>query len=595
MEERFPESSVLYFYQMQKEDVEEALEETNCSDDDDDFVIVQGDVETTIKDKRVGWPKPQATEEEKAVEHANFLKAFLSSTSDAFKYAIISKETEKTLKEISDLCRAFFSDLDVSYFDMIVGMMLLNVYHHTSHIKTEITVKKDIIADGLYYMRFANAVYGWKLIYGYNFKERTTGLYRGFANGDKIQPQVLAEHTGVKIEDLILTKWKSTAFDPGHYMTYDHSRGSIVISLRGTFHIKDCLTDLVASNEPFMEGFAHCGILRTASNKFEVFYPYLLDALKTNPDYDVQVVGHSLGAGTATLLTLMIKEKLPDLKIHCHAFAPPCVVSLDIATRCKYFVTSYVVGDDLIPRLSYGSVEDLKRKMVKILDQESSFINRMGKVIITGGGVFGDSAMKKIEKILQIEDSVKMESLGDTQGSPSNKLWIAGKVYHIYKNEDATYEIEESAPSLFSELKISSRMFLDHMPDHYENVLADLLKKTWKAQADLSLHQILEEELAQEQKENKAQRTKKGKEEIEDFPTSQIKKKTNNHTNDVNICNDNSNNINNNNVDSCTNKNLLINESQSKELNTEPQTMELRKGTVSPLGNFHVEDLGWLG
>jgi len=100
------------------------------------------------------------------------------------------------------------------------------------------------MADAYYYMKFAAAgngspsrsttqlntisciVYGWKLIYGYTFKKKTAGLYKGFVEGDKINPKVLAEHTGIKIEDIIVAKWKSSDYDPGHYMVYDHSRYS---------------------------------------------------------------------------------------------------------------------------------------------------------------------------------------------------------------------------------------------------------------------------------------------------------------------------------------------------------------------------------
>ncbi len=43
----------------------------------------------------------------------------------------------------------------------------------------------------------------------------------------------------------------------GHYVVLDHASKSIVVAFRGTFHIKDALTDLVATYEPFLDGFAH--------------------------------------------------------------------------------------------------------------------------------------------------------------------------------------------------------------------------------------------------------------------------------------------------------------------------------------------------
>ena len=37
--------------------------------------------------------------------------------------------------------------------------------------------------------------------------------------------------------------------------------------------------------------------------------------------YDVVVVGHSLGAGTAALLAILLHQEYPNL--HCYAYSPP--------------------------------------------------------------------------------------------------------------------------------------------------------------------------------------------------------------------------------------------------------------------------------
>jgi hypothetical protein len=44
----------------------------------------------------------------------------------------------------------------------------------------------------------------------------------------------------------------SIRFDPGHYICLCHERKAIIVAFRGTFHVRDALTDLVASNTPFM-------------------------------------------------------------------------------------------------------------------------------------------------------------------------------------------------------------------------------------------------------------------------------------------------------------------------------------------------------
>src|SRR5262245_3893667 len=122
----------------------------------------------------------------------------------------------------------FFRDVNVGYADMIVGLIMLNGLFLFLYIKKFITHStlifqlimrltiftqkyqpkgsvllsqiilyvltlspKKPIADAYYWMKFAAAVYGWKLIYGYSFSESTTGLYKGFTGGDECNLKVV--------------------------------------------------------------------------------------------------------------------------------------------------------------------------------------------------------------------------------------------------------------------------------------------------------------------------------------------------------------------------------------------------------------------
>src|SRR5687767_14546695 len=62
--------------------------------------------------------------------------------------------------------------------------------------------------------------------------------------------------------------------------------------------------------------------------------------------------------------------------MHCYAFAPPCVMSLDLAVRCRAFITSIVLGDDLVPRLCFGSMEDFKKVVKNLLSQKDGKLQR---------------------------------------------------------------------------------------------------------------------------------------------------------------------------------------------------------------------------
>jgi len=77
------------------------------------------------------------------------------------------------------------------------------------------------------------------------------------------------------------------------------------------------------------------------------------------------VTGHSLGAGTAVLLALKLKEEYPTVR--CIAYSPPGgLISTPLVNYTKSFVMSVIVGDDIVPRLSLRSVHSLKAQILKV-------------------------------------------------------------------------------------------------------------------------------------------------------------------------------------------------------------------------------------
>ena len=276
--------------------------------------------------------------------------------------------------------------------------------------------------------------------------------------------QALCEHTGVAQEDIVLAKWTSSDYNPAHYMCIDHSTQSIIIAIRGSFHIKDALIDLIACATPFQGGFAHLGMLECAKRKLSLIQDKLLDiiTMKEYENYKLVVIGHSLGAGTASLLTLLLRELLPQrIQIHCHAFAPPCVLSPNLALLHTDLITSYILGSDCVPRLSYASVQQLKELTTKLMDQAPKGY----KVLL--------KAKRGEIDIDQIKQSIAYNI--------DNTLLPPGKCYHIAKETlDATnssfldqttvkkcFRIEQSSPTFFTEVIVCASMFSDHVPWNY--------------------------------------------------------------------------------------------------------------------------------
>jgi hypothetical protein len=82
--------------------------------------------------------------------------------------------------------------------------------------------------------------------------------------------------------------------------------------------------------------------------------------------YQLILTGHSLGAGTATLLALLLRPQFPNL--HCYAYSPPGgLLSLDAAQQTRDYVTSVVLGDDIVPRLGIRTMEQLRDHALELL------------------------------------------------------------------------------------------------------------------------------------------------------------------------------------------------------------------------------------
>ena len=85
-------------------------------------------------------------------------------------------------------------------------------------------------------------------------------------------------------------------------------------------------------------------------------------------DYALRVQGHSLGAGTAAPVALMLRNQYPDLQCICYA-PPGGLFSKGLATRCNKFVTTYVLSTDLVPRISARTVRQLRDKLLQTISR----------------------------------------------------------------------------------------------------------------------------------------------------------------------------------------------------------------------------------
>lgn len=184
------------------------------------------------------------------------------------------------------------------------------------------------------------------------------------------------EETGYDDEHVLLQEPKAGILKPAFTILVDHEMRCFLLLIRGTHSIKDTLTAATGAVVPFHHsvvheggvsklvlGYAHCGMVAAARWIAKLATPCLIEGLGKYPGYNVKIVGHSLGGGTAALLTYVLREQKELSTASCVAFAPGACMTWELAESGIDFITSVVNGADLVPTFSAASVDDLRAEV----------------------------------------------------------------------------------------------------------------------------------------------------------------------------------------------------------------------------------------
>ncbi|KAG6428348.1 hypothetical protein SASPL_112599 [Salvia splendens] len=188
---------------------------------------------------------------------------------------------------------------------------------------------------------------------------------------------VFLETAGFTEANVLLQKPKAGILKPAFTILRDENSKCFLLLIRGTHSIKDTLTAATGAVVPFHHsvlddggvsnlvlGYAHCGMVAAARWIAKLSTPTLLKAVEQYPDYEVKIVGHSLGGGTAALLTYILREQQE------FSAATSACMTWELAESGKHFITTIVNGSDLVPTFSAASVDDLRSEVTA-----SSWIN----------------------------------------------------------------------------------------------------------------------------------------------------------------------------------------------------------------------------
>uniref|UniRef100_A0A8C7LI22 Diacylglycerol lipase-beta n=1 Tax=Oncorhynchus kisutch TaxID=8019 RepID=A0A8C7LI22_ONCKI len=422
---------------------------------------------------------------------------------------------------IAQLVSGFFSDTDLVPSDIAVGLALLHqeqdkkeqcrdpdeVLSHSPSSPIDLEAELEKAA---HCMQFAIAAYGWPM---YVYSNPLTGACK--LSGDCCKTQSaeydivggdnmgchfssILHSTGLQYRDFIYVSFHNQIYEIPFFVALDHKREAVLVAIRGTLSLRDLLTDLSADCENLpVEGvsgtcYAHKGMSQAAGYIYKKLLNdgILNQAFTIAPEYKLVITGHSLGGGTASLLAILLRSSFPTLQ--CYAFSPPGgLMSKALAEYSKDFVVSVVLGKDLVPRLSYPNMEDLKRRILKMV----SNCNKPKYRILLQGcwyELFGgdpddfptemDRREEELsqpllgEETLLIRGSSSYQSLA-SEDSPVHcahlPLYLPGRILHITEDgpsrrscfSQVRYQAEWSSETAFRSVLISPRMIADHMPD----------------------------------------------------------------------------------------------------------------------------------
>ncbi|KAI2507140.1 lipase [Fragilaria crotonensis] len=305
-----------------------------------------------------------------------------------------------------------------------------------------------------------------------------------------------------------------------HYVAISKERKTALIGVKGTSNLGDMLTDccgLAVSYEltgPYVRGGnttirCHEGVVISAQRLFAKL-ELLVEELLFPSGYTILVTGHSLGAGVAALVGILLRSRFPTLLddergtvLRVVAFASPPVLDCDSALSCEPFVTTIVNNADIIPRASLSNLVVLM-EFLKVLDDKLENAGLKPKDLVGVSQFILNLTKTNSEMVMSLDEIMQglNQAFDKVDLRDPDHLYVPGKVIHMYdmwskenygKVEDSSVADETEPNSIkavrtaeraqwtdgtsraLRTIELDSRFLSDHLSPSYRSSIRCLL------------------------------------------------------------------------------------------------------------------------
>ncbi|XP_021844403.1 uncharacterized protein [Spinacia oleracea] len=398
---------------------------------------------------------------------------------------------------------------DWSLADLTIGLylMYLRQASATPHedVKGAQITSESVVEDLIYHLELAR------------------GSYRD-------TPAGLARLSMLRESNILKFIRNSSVMRPGYYIGIDPRRKLVILGIRGTHTVYDLVTDIVSTSDGDVtfEGYStHFGTAEAARWFLNHEMGTIKKCLHKHEGYRLRLVGHSLGASTASLLAMMLRKKsatelgFDPSTVTAVGIAPPPCVSKELAESCRDYVSTVVMQDDIVPRLSVASLARLRNEIIQtdlmsVLEKEDW---KSAMELLMNAKLVMSSVQDVARKVADYANFrsktnhsgilTSKDSLAGTDNPPISKptavirtkqqnpalvqheeLFVPGTVYYLKRNPDTQTSISNNGSKAkefftlwkwppgqhFQKILLSSNVISDHKCESHYNALRDVIK-----------------------------------------------------------------------------------------------------------------------